>query len=62
MAQLADRLTADNHALAVAIAEVPATMRGFGHVKRANVAAGRAEWDRLMEIWRGERPLPQAAE
>ena len=62
VAQLADRLTADNHALAVAIAEVPATMRGFGHVKRANVAAGRAEWDRLMEIWRGERPLPQAAE
>jgi len=60
--ELAGRLTADNHALAVAIAEVPATIRGFGHVKAGNVAAARGEWQKLMADWRAGRTAALAAE
>ena len=31
----------DNHALAVQIASLPETMRGFGHVKEKNVKAAK---------------------
>jgi indolepyruvate ferredoxin oxidoreductase len=40
-------LTPDNHATAVAIAEVPEEIRGFGHVKEANLAKARARWAEL---------------
>jgi indolepyruvate ferredoxin oxidoreductase len=45
-------LSRDNHARAVAIAEVPATIRGYGHVKAPSVAAARAQWAELMTAWR----------
>ncbi len=60
--ELLGRLEEQNVALAVAIAEVASTIRGFGHVKAANIAAARAEWARLMEAWRSDSPMPQAAE
>src|SRR5690606_22659889 len=60
--ELAGRLAAENHALAVAIAEVPATIRGFGHVKAGNVATARAEWQKLMADWRSGRTTALAAE
>ncbi|MCB2050659.1 MAG: indolepyruvate ferredoxin oxidoreductase family protein [Novosphingobium sp.] len=48
MLSIADALTASNHALAVQIASVPAQIRGFGHVKEANVAGAEALNERLM--------------
>jgi indolepyruvate ferredoxin oxidoreductase len=44
-------LNADNHALALAIASVPEGIRGFGHVKLANLATANARWRELRERW-----------
>ncbi|MBZ2206073.1 indolepyruvate ferredoxin oxidoreductase family protein [Massilia soli] len=41
-------LNADNHANAVALANLPEQVRGFGHVKEANVATFRTEKARLL--------------
>lgn len=45
-------LNADNHALALEIANLPDAIKGFGHVKARNVVAVRSKWDGLMEKWR----------
>ncbi len=44
---LLPKLSADNLAVAVAIAAVPETIRGFGHVKLAAVDAARKRWGEL---------------
>jgi indolepyruvate ferredoxin oxidoreductase len=49
-------LSSANHAQAVAITRVPERIRGFGHVKLANVATARARWADLLAVWRGESP------
>ena len=41
-------LSADNHAMAVALASLPEQIRGFGHVKENNVAVFRVEKARLL--------------
>ncbi|NBW68560.1 MAG: indolepyruvate ferredoxin oxidoreductase family protein [Betaproteobacteria bacterium] len=46
------KLNADNHALALEIANLPDAIKGFGHVKARNVAAVRSKWNGLMEKWR----------
>jgi indolepyruvate ferredoxin oxidoreductase len=46
------KLNADNHALALEIANLPDAVKGFGHVKARNVVAVRRKWDGLMEKWR----------
>jgi len=46
------KLNADNHALALEIANLPDAVKGFGHVKARNVLAVRSKWDSLMEKWR----------
>jgi len=55
-------LSPDNHALALALAQLPEKMRGFGHVKSASVAATRGEWAKLLEDWRHPSALTKAAE
>ena len=45
---LVQGLNADNHATAVALANLPEQIRGFGHVKEANVATFRTEKARLL--------------
>jgi len=47
---LATGLTAKNHALAVAIAEIPDEIRGYGHIKDAAVAAAS---DKEAALWKG---------
>ncbi len=42
MRMVADKLTAANHSAAVELASLPAQIRGFGHVKEANVEKVRA--------------------
>jgi len=60
--ELLDRLDLEHHALAVEIAKVPEQIRGYGHVKAGNIAAARAEWQRLLGLWRSGHTLPRAAE
>ena len=52
--ELAEHLTLERQALAAQIAAVPLAMRGYGHVKLANVALARAREAELMH-----RYLPQ---
>ncbi|MCY7304542.1 MAG: indolepyruvate ferredoxin oxidoreductase family protein, partial [Rhodoferax sp.] len=42
----------DNHALAVQIACLPETIRGYGHVKERNLAAAQTRWQELLAQWR----------
>ena len=55
--ELASRLTSENHGLAVALASLPDKIRGFGHVKAANLAKTREEWSAGLQAWR--KPLEQ---
>lgn len=55
-------LEAGNHGLAVAIARVPATIRGYGHIKARNIEKARTEWADLMATWRNPEQVPNAAE
>jgi indolepyruvate ferredoxin oxidoreductase len=60
--EIAAGLTPANHAAAVALAELPMTIRGFGHVKEANVAKAKASEAELLAAWRGAVAVPLAAE
>jgi indolepyruvate ferredoxin oxidoreductase len=56
-------LTPDNHRLAVALAEIPEKIRGFGHVKAAHIKAARVQQKNLLEQFRKPVvPLLAAAE
>jgi len=46
---LAKRLSADNLALAVELANLPEQIRGFGHVKDAAVHKVRARWRQIEQ-------------
>ncbi len=56
------RLDHDNHGLAVEIARLPESIRGFGHVKDANRAAGLARLDELLTMLRAGPRETHAAE
>ncbi len=58
--ELLGSLNNDNRDLAVTIALVPERIRGYGHVKLANVASERAREKGLLERWRAG-PSPAAA-
>ncbi|MDP7548671.1 MAG: indolepyruvate ferredoxin oxidoreductase family protein, partial [Alphaproteobacteria bacterium] len=55
-------LSPDNHALALQIANVPAQIRGFGHIKERSQKAAAAEQEQLLEAWRNPQSQPTAAE
>jgi indolepyruvate ferredoxin oxidoreductase len=50
-------LTPDKHALAVAIAKVPENIRGYGHVKLANLANAKGRWRELLDRLYGRAAL-----
>jgi indolepyruvate ferredoxin oxidoreductase len=60
VATLLAGLTRDNHALAVEIASLPETIRGFGHVKAKSVAAARSKREDLLARYRAA-PVRAAA-
>ena len=60
--ELLATLAPDNRALAVAIAKVPERIRGYGHVKLANVTTARAKWNELLERWRKGEARAQVIE
>ena len=51
-----------NHALAVQIAAVPESMRGFGHVKEKNVGAAKQREVSLLAAYRSPATARAAAE
>ncbi|MBC7732119.1 MAG: hypothetical protein H7306_09500, partial [Bacteriovorax sp.] len=60
--ELLPALSAANIKLAIDIANVPQTMRGYGHVKIANVALARAREAELLYRFDPQRyPRPAAA-
>ena len=60
--ELSVGLNSDNHSLAIAIAEVPEHIRGFGHVKERHVADAEAKQAELLAAWRDPAPQASAAE
>ena len=62
MEEIAERLTPDNHALALALANLPDQIRGFGHVKAGNLAKAREARGRLLADFRNPAPQRAAAE
>ncbi|HTS39008.1 MAG TPA: indolepyruvate ferredoxin oxidoreductase family protein [Xanthobacteraceae bacterium] len=49
LAELFDRLSAENHPIAVGLAAIPEKIRGFGHVKARHLAAAKADEAALLE-------------
>ena len=49
MSQVMGRLTPENHARAVELANTPDRIRGYGHVKDRNIATARLEQAALLE-------------
>jgi len=60
--QVMATLGQDNHALAVQIASVPDTMRGFGHIKEKNVKAAKEREASLLAAYRNPATQSVAAE
>jgi indolepyruvate ferredoxin oxidoreductase len=64
--EIVHALTAENHALAVAIASIPEKIRGFGPVKEKHLTAAKAEEAALLARFRagetGDVRMPAAAE
>jgi indolepyruvate ferredoxin oxidoreductase len=55
--EIIGRLTAENHAVAVALAEVPEQIRGLGHVKERHLRAAKQHEAALLARLRGEAPI-----
>jgi indolepyruvate ferredoxin oxidoreductase len=62
MDELLGGLTADNHGLAIEIARLPLSIRGFGHVKERTQADAEARQRDLLESFRDPAPHKTAAE
>ena len=61
--EIAQGLTPENHAVAVALAGLPEKIRGFGHVKQRHLLAAKAEEaDLLLRLRTAATPVPAAAE
>jgi indolepyruvate ferredoxin oxidoreductase len=61
--EITGKLTVDNHATAVALAQIPEKIRGFGHVKERHLHAAKAEEAALLARFRSPvQAMPLAAE
>ena len=60
--ELLDSLSFLRHKLAVEIACLPETIRGFGHVKARNMALAEAQRQALLAKWRSPAPNPEEAD
>ncbi|UCF24619.1 MAG: 2-oxoacid:acceptor oxidoreductase family protein, partial [Ralstonia sp.] len=59
--ELVKGLSAQKLAQAVELARLPEDIRGFGHVKDANLAAARIRWNKLLTQWRDPAAAQRAA-
>ena len=55
------KLDRDNHALAVEIASLPEQIRGYGHIKEANLDKAQARREQLLGAWRNPQQTQAAA-
>jgi indolepyruvate ferredoxin oxidoreductase len=55
--EIIDRLTPANHEVAVALAEIPEHIRGFGHVKERHLQEAKRKEAALLARLRGEAPV-----
>ncbi len=62
MGEIAAALTPANHAIAVDLARIPQRIRGYGHVKEANLAAAKQDEAALLAAFRNPRAAQAAAE
>jgi indolepyruvate ferredoxin oxidoreductase len=63
LAEIMDKLTPDNHHIAVGLAAIPEKIRGFGHVKARHLVAAKADEAALLDQFRaGRAPVREAAE
>ncbi|MCG7394418.1 indolepyruvate ferredoxin oxidoreductase family protein [Microvirga sp. ACRRW] len=62
--EIVAKLNADNHAVAVGLANIPQKIRGFGHIKERNLEVAKKEEADLLAKFRAEQQptLPIAAE
>jgi len=63
--EIAAKVNARNHSLAVALASIPEKIRGYGHVKARHLEAAKREESDLLAKFRSPEPesaLPRAAE
>ena len=59
MEQIIAGLNGDNYATAVALAEIPEQIRGFGHVKEAHLEKARVRQEKLLEQFRQPADKPR---
>lgn len=52
-------LTMQKLPLAVELAGLPDSMRGYGHIKENNVKAAKVKWERLLARWRDREGAPK---
>jgi indolepyruvate ferredoxin oxidoreductase len=62
MDEICQNLTVENHAIAVDLAALPLTIRGFGVVKERAAAQAEEEKDRLLTLFRNPQKTASAAE
>jgi len=60
--EILSRLSQDNHQTAVELARIPARIRGFGHVKDANLAEAKQAEASLLAAFRNPAAVAVAAE
>ncbi len=60
--EIAGTLTADNHSIAVRLAELPDEIRGFGHVKDRNIKEAKRQQAELLASFRDQPAKASAAE
>ena len=60
--EILSRLAQDNHQTAIELARIPARIRGFGHVKEANLAEAKTAEAALLAAFRNPAAVPVAAE
>jgi indolepyruvate ferredoxin oxidoreductase len=56
LAEIVDRLTPENHPLAVGLAAIPEKIRGYGHIKARNLTIAKAEEATLLAQFRAGAP------
>ncbi|TAJ31113.1 MAG: indolepyruvate ferredoxin oxidoreductase family protein, partial [Reyranella sp.] len=62
VAELLQGLSAENHALAVKLANIPDDIRGYGHVKHAHLEKAKKKEADLLVQWRNPEAMKAAAE
>ena len=60
--EIVGRLSPANHAIAVALALLPLEIRGFGHIKEANLGRAKAKEASLLAEFRAPPAAALAAE